>query len=149
MTKNFTDEHIKKYIDECNNVVATATAYPSDDRQNYWSVNMYNITDILIREVGRRCDAHGSDMLITLDSLNRTLSKQIIENHHFVFAIRKNGVDGIGFLQSRVSENSSILYLDYYRAIFAVRLSEQKCKYTERPELKIELVDISNISTIK
>lgn len=145
--QEITENHIKNYIDTCENVIAKdiARKNPYGDNKS-WDVNMHSITDKLIADVGRYCEMHGSDMLITLNSLNKALETDDIQTRFFVFGIRRHGVDGISYLQSRINDNPQILTNDYYRAIYAIQLNSGSNEFTKEPELTIELKDISSIS---
>lgn len=145
--QKITIENIKQYINNCDNIIANAIASRQHNEKGYyWDANLYSITDKLIAAVGRYCEMHGSDMLITLNSLNEALETDNIQTRFFVFGIRRHGVDGINYLQSRINDNPRILTNDYYRAIYAIQLNSGSNEFTKEPELTIELKDISSIS---
>lgn len=145
--QKITIENIKQYINNCDNIIANAIASRQHNEKGYyWDANLYSITDKLIADVGRYCESYGSDLLITLNSLKQALTNENIETRFFVFGIRRHGVDGIAYLESRINENPQILNHDYYRAIYAVQITSQTNEFTKEPELNIELKNITSIS---
>lgn len=90
------------------------------------SVDINSLADILIENVGRFCEDHHSDFLITWDYI-RNLIKQPIEQDTrdiIVFAIRRVGVDSNTYLQSNLetykNDHGRIQLL--YRKIYSMNI---------------------------
>ncbi len=95
-------------------------------------INISSILNYLIHNVGRFCESYAGDMLYELKYIHQLISAHPVEpgeDSIIVFGIRRNGVDGTGFLMSRLKNDCWDHYSHYlyperdYRKILAVRIS--------------------------
>ena len=85
-------------------------------------VNYSNILTKLIQEAGRYCENYASDLFISWSSIDQELRDGTIESGIKMFGFREMGVDHLGFIYSRASndyrnfdkEYRSIWKLDIY-----------------------------------
>lgn len=126
-----------KTLDECCSYLSPNTSV---------NINISSIIDTVITNAGRFCERYASDILFDLNTLN-----DIIENydptspaeHIICFGIRKNGVDGNSFLESRIKNdfrNNPYRISEYYRKILAVHVFFDE----ENSELYCILKDITD-----
>lgn len=147
---------IKRHISEQQAILCDTTMYHSQldnymmtknpNDKPYWEGNLHALSDKIINIVGRYCDCHGSDMLITWDHLMSCLKTNDFDTHHFAFAVRENGVDSIGYIAANIKDDSSKLSNGYYRKIYAVEVIETENSIDKSAELQVLLKDISDIS---
>ena len=127
----------KKTLDECYSYLSPNTSV---------NINISSIIDAVIKNAGRFCERYASDILFDLNTLN-----DIIKNydptspaeHIICFGIRKNGVDGNSFLESRIENdfrNNPYRISEYYRKILAVHIFFDK----ENSKLHCVLKDITD-----
>lgn len=95
-------------------------------------INISSILNALIHDVGRFCESYAGDMLYELKYIHNLISAHPVEpgeDSIIVFGIRRNGVDGMGFLMSRLKNDCWDHYTHYlhperdYRRILAVRVT--------------------------
>lgn len=141
-------DNITSYVRNCENIISDCKAQHNPNiKEPYWHLShKYSISDKLIEIVGRYCEINQSDFLITYQSFLNELNEKIINQHFFIFGVRRMGVDGINNLEFNINENPTILSNDYYRAIYAIQITETNNEFTGENELKIELKNISHLS---
>lgn len=88
-------------------------------------INMGSIVDILIENVGRYCDRHRNDFLITWESVQAAIANPTQGDTYIAFGIRRMGVDSNIFLYDRVKnhKNQPGWAENFYRKIFILRIN--------------------------
>lgn len=113
------EEFIKK---SCTNSMMVVNGNIND-------INMGDIIDILMQNVGRFCEKNLEDFILTWKYLEKMAKQKVNKNTEDIicFAIRKLGVDSNSFLISRLENNCDGKGLAeiYYRKIFAVIINRQ------------------------
>ena len=102
-----------------------------DDGKPYYcdrfnGINLSSLFSLLIKEAGRLCDHYASDMFYDLKQLyedlygdNCVLFEQ--EEYQTVIGIRESGVDGEGFMLSRMNSGDTNPFTYNYREIFLIK----------------------------
>lgn len=95
------------------------------------SVNISDVLDKIIRAVGRFTESYAGDALYEIKYVQQLTDKHAVEPHEdciIPFGIRRNGVDGTGFVMSRLVNDCYDRFSTYvhpertYRKILAVRV---------------------------
>ena len=91
------------------------------------NINLETIIDILMTNVGRFCEAHLNDFLITWESVKTAMNDTKPGCDYIAFGIRQFGVDSNMFIYSRVKDHKHQAgwASTYYRKIFAVKIQRE------------------------
>lgn len=120
-------------------------------------INVSDIATILIQNVGRFCESYASDFLITWETVqslinNKQLAVQDLTDKEstqdiIIFAIRKRGVDGNGYLINNLENYADTpgRITEYYRKILALEIKRYKNQIDPRTiSVACTLKDITN-----
>lgn len=115
---------------------------------NHISINLGTIIDRLIHDVGRYCETHCNDFLITWERVKEALANTTQGVDYIAFGIRQLGVDSNDFIYSRVANHphepgwASL----YYRKIYALRIWRKlQTQYPDDVmEITVTLKDITD-----
>lgn len=109
------------------------------------NINFSDIFTELIQAAGMGCEYYASDMFYNLTEIHKAI--QSLDNKIFYIGIRDYGVDGNGFVKSRL-ENSSIYGTDNYIKLYRCEVKTDETsqtvellrtsEYDVRKELKIK-----------
>lgn len=113
---------------------------PILDTYGHWNnckgvfdLNYSSILTRLIQEAGRWCEYYASDLFIDWKIIEKELENADLENTCHYFGFRKNGVDHLPFILSRLNNGES---REVYRAIWKLEViventdSNRKCTIT-------------------
>lgn len=104
------------------------------------NVNCSRIFSFLIKEAGSLCDYYASDLLFNLEEVDKVLHQTKTDfNKRIAFGFRKSGVDGNGFVNSRLRKTNIYGSPDKeYRALYVLDID---MSHTEDgiPEVKMTL----------
>ena len=104
------------------------------------ATNYTNIQSFLIKEAGSLCDYYASDLLFNLEEVDKVLHQTKTDfNKRIAFGFRKSGVDGNGFVNSRLRKTNIYGSPDKeYRALYVLDID---MSHTEDgiPEVKMTL----------
>ena len=102
------------------------------------------LTDKIIQATGHYCESHSSDIIPQINELLKELQTGEINIWHFIFAIKKDGVDNLKQFQKRTNGIPDLLMHNYYRKIYAVNIT----KVSHEDMINIELKDMTDIIPI-
>lgn len=128
-------------LDECYSYLSPATSV---------NINISSIIDKIITNAGRFCERYASDVLFDLNYINyiiKNYNPNQPEEYIICFGIRRDGVDGNSFLESRIKNdfhNNPWRISEYYRKILAVHIFFDE----ENSELHCILKDITHSFTL-
>lgn len=91
------------------------------------NINLSDMYNFLIQEVGRFCEHYASDFLITYDSLTRLIENTCPDNpttYRFI-GIRESGVDDVAYVISRMTKDHPEYLASYYRKLYAIRIRHE------------------------
>lgn len=116
------------------------------------NINLETIIDVLMHNVGRFCEAHLNDFMISWESVKAALNNTAPGNDTIAFAIRQYGVDSNMFLYSRVKDHKHYpgWTENYYRKIYAIKIQRELKShiYGSTPddimEITVTLKEITN-----
>ncbi len=135
-----------------------STVFIEHGRLGRDEINISSILNALIHDVGRFCESYAGDMLYELKYIHNLISAHPVEpgeDSIIVFGIRRNGVDGTGFLMSRLKNDCWDHYTHYlhperdYRRILAVRVTttanvEGRFTLPENGDTTVELRNLTD-----
>ena len=118
----------------------TCLAEISYDMIESGSIYLYDISNILIENIGRFCERYQTDFLVLWDSLIKCMKND--DDGIYYFGIRELGVDGNTYITLRLNEPNN----NPYRKIFAVEF--HKIQENSKTILKARLYSV-HISDIR
>lgn len=111
------------------------------------SINLSDLETFLIQKTGQFCERYASDLMITLNTIKRNINNP--NPHQPVYyqfiGIRQSGVDGIGYVLSRMTQDQPEYLAQYYRKLYAIRITHtHKKERRYATYVYVELIDITN-----
>lgn len=105
---------------------------------------LYSISDKLITDVGRFCECHNTDFMVSWDTMINDMKSDENDEGVYYFGIRDFGVDHNAYIFINIREHKyDVGYIaHYYRKLYAVRFK----KNSEDNEMIVQLYKISSIS---
>lgn len=111
------------------------------------NVNADDILDVLIREAGRYCNSHASDLFIDWSSIMKKFEDFSIESSTYLFGFRDSGVDHYDFIVSRIENCGLKPY--YYRSIWKLDIEVDEHPEIERKYITMKLYEVNYYNTRK
>lgn len=107
-----------------NQTYEAVVAHGTNDGEHV-QVDTGFIVDTLLQNIGRYCERHLSDFLITWESVQTAINDTKPGDDYIAFGIRRMGVDSNAFLYNRVKNhrNQPGWAENFYRKIFVLRIN--------------------------
>ena len=154
----------------CNDAKTIQNAFDRNEKFLYYTrepiphaledINMSAIYTKMIQYVGRYAERFASDLLIDIDTINKTIEtlKDIKEPERKIFClgIRRDGVDGNGFLMARIKQSAHDNIYKYihitheYRSVLALEIKviphncNPECVQNDNGRAEFTLKDITD-----
>lgn len=125
-----------------NAYIANGDIYANDFSRNIEvNINADNILDVLIREAGRYCNSHASDLFIDWESIMEKFKDFSIESSTYLFGFRDSGVDHYDFIIGKIENCGLKPY--YYRSIWKLDIEVDEHPEIERKYIAMKLYEVN------
>lgn len=125
-----------------NTHIAGGDIYANDFNRNIEvNINADNILDVLIREAGRYCNSHASDLFIDWESIMEKFHDFSIESSTYLFGFRDSGVDHYDFIIGKIENCGLKPY--YYRSIWKLDIEVDEHPEIERKYIAMKLYEVN------